>query len=201
MAHLRFPLPNGIPHENDPLPNPHLEDDLFLDDEDGGFGVYLVELGIGYEECQTKKRIFYFCLSLILSFCTVAFYLFSNPDTIIQFPWVRSHLQYDVYHHPGRFALKFKGMEREFKVYAYPIDEVLNKCYPWDYMSYRVGMEEIMNGTECEGDFFFFKNIKQSHFFTTDDPHNAQLFFVMPISFISHNNMSSLHKSCPMHQH
>uniref|UniRef100_A0A7N2RE09 Exostosin GT47 domain-containing protein n=1 Tax=Quercus lobata TaxID=97700 RepID=A0A7N2RE09_QUELO len=118
MAHLRFPLPNGIPHEHDPLPNPHPEDDLFLDDEDGGFGVYLAELGIGYEEYQTRRRIFYFCLSLFLSFYTVAFYLFSNPDTILQFPWVRSHLQDDVYHyhHAGRFALKFKDMEREFKI-------------------------------------------------------------------------------------
>lgn len=88
MAHLRFPLPNGIPHEHDPLPNPHPEDDLFLDDEDGGFGVYFVELGIGYEEYQTRRLIFYFCLSLFLSFYTVAFYLFSNPDTIMQFPWV-----------------------------------------------------------------------------------------------------------------
>lgn len=88
MAHLRFPLPNGIPHENDPLPIPHPEDDLFLDDGDGGIGVYFVELGIGYEEYQTRRLIFYFCLSLFLSFYTVAFYLFSEPDTIIQFPWV-----------------------------------------------------------------------------------------------------------------
>lgn len=100
-----------------------------------------------------------------------------------------------MYHHPGRFALKYKDMEREFKVYAYPADDVLNKCHPsWDY---RASMEEITNGTECEGDFFF-KNIKQSRFFTTDDPRNAHLFFVMPISFISLNNTSSLQKSCPM---
>lgn len=92
MAHFRFPLPNGIPHEHDPLPNPHPEDDLFLDDGDGGFGVYFIELGIGYEEYQTRRLIFYFCLSLFLSFYTVAFYLFSEPDTIIQFPWVVRYL-------------------------------------------------------------------------------------------------------------
>lgn len=71
------------------------------------------------------------------------------------------------------FTTNYYQMERKFKVYMYPEDEVLNKYY--------------QNGSEG----YFFKNIKDSQFRTTI-AQEAHLFFI-PIRTHQMHNMVYLH--------
>lgn len=75
----------------------------------------------------------------------------------------------EVYHTPEIFGLNYAEMEKRFKVYIYP-DGDPNTFYQTP--------RKLTGKYSSEG--YFFQNIRESRF-RTDDPHQADLFFI-PIS-------------------
>lgn len=74
-----------------------------------------------------------------------------------------------VFHAPEAFEVDYEKMERELKVFVYP---------DGDPETYFHTPRKLTGKYASEG--YFFKNIRESRFFTTD-PHQAHLFFI-PIS-------------------
>ncbi|KAK2978747.1 hypothetical protein RJ640_003906 [Escallonia rubra] len=75
----------------------------------------------------------------------------------------------DVYHSPEVFRLNYAEMERKFKVYIYP---------DGDPGTFYQTPRKLTGKYASEG--YFFQNIRESRF-RTDDPDQADLFFI-PIS-------------------
>ncbi|XP_062019218.1 probable glycosyltransferase At5g03795 [Rosa rugosa] len=75
----------------------------------------------------------------------------------------------DIYHSPEVFRLNYAEMERKFKVYIYP-DGDPNTFYQTP--------RKLTGKYSSEG--YFFQNIRKRRF-RTEDPDQAQLFFI-PIS-------------------
>lgn len=75
----------------------------------------------------------------------------------------------EVYHLPKMFKLNYEEMERRFKVYIYP---------DGDPNTYYQTPRKLTGKYASEG--YFFQNIRESKF-VTDDPDQADLFFI-PIS-------------------
>ncbi|KAL6518599.1 hypothetical protein OROGR_019101 [Orobanche gracilis] len=90
----------------------------------------------------------------------------------------------DIYHLPKVFTLNYEEMVRRFKVYIYS---------DGDPNTYYQTPRKLTGKYASEG--YFFKNLRESHF-VTDDPYQADLFFI-PISChkmrgkgISYENMT-----------
>ncbi|XP_027338100.1 probable glycosyltransferase At5g03795 [Abrus precatorius] len=82
----------------------------------------------------------------------------------------KSHSSSCVFHSPEEaFHLDYEKMEKEFKVFVYP---------DGDPKTYFHSPRKLTGKYASEG--YFFKNIRESRFFT-DDPRRAHLFF-LPIS-------------------
>ncbi|PRQ48433.1 putative xylogalacturonan beta-1,3-xylosyltransferase [Rosa chinensis] len=75
----------------------------------------------------------------------------------------------DVYHSPEVFRLNYAEMERKFKVYIYP---------DGDPKTFYQTPRKLTGKYSSEG--YFFQNIREGRF-RTEDPDQAQLFFI-PIS-------------------